>query len=104
MKSFRICAVVLAATFTAHAALSADAHDRPAGVEAQDWLPISERLGFVVVAEKGAHVVSGSRQVLLADPERVSAELMPPKKGYFVIKTNAGWQRVVVSDLSDVVG
>lgn len=104
MKAFRICAVLLAAMFTAHAAFAADVDDRPVGVEAQDWLPISERLGFVVVAEKDARTIPGSRQVLLADPERVSADLMPPKKGYFVIKTKAGWQRVVVSDLSEVAG
>jgi hypothetical protein len=102
MNAFRICIVVLAALFTVHAAFAADENDRPNGIEAHNWLPISDRLGFVVLAEKEGRLIQGSRQVLIADPERVSAGLMPPKKGYFVIKTKAGWQRVVVSDLPEV--
>jgi hypothetical protein len=104
MKALNICAAFLAAMFATHAVLAADDNDRPAGVEAQHWLPISDRLGFVVMAEKDNRIISGSRQVLLADPERVSSELMPPKKGYFVIRTKAGWQRVVVADLSERAG
>ncbi|HKU13604.1 MAG TPA: hypothetical protein VJQ52_04360 [Steroidobacteraceae bacterium] len=83
---------------------AADDTDRPAGVDAKNWLPISDRLGFVVVPEKNwPPIVGGSRQVLLADPDRVSANLQPPKKGYFVIRTETGWQRIVVAAPSELV-
>jgi hypothetical protein len=72
MKASIVCAAFLAAPLAIHAVLAADDNDRPAGVEAQHWLPISDRLGFVVMAEKD-RIIPGSRQVLLADPERVSA-------------------------------
>lgn len=104
MKARRVCILLFAAIFPLHAAFAADENDRPVGVEAQNWLPITDRLGFVVVAGKEVRGGPGSRQLLLADPERVSADLMPPKKGYFVIRTKAGWQRVVISDLSELTG
>lgn len=104
MKLLRICAFLFAVTFVGHSGFAVEDADRPAGVEPQHWLPISEGFGFVVVAERAAPITPGSRQVLIADPERVSADLMPPKKGYFAIKTKAGWQRVVISDLSEVAG
>lgn len=104
MKAFSLYAALLVATLAMPAVLAADDNDRPAGVEAHNWLPISDRLGFVVVAEKRDRIIIAPSQVLLADPARVSAELMPPQKGYFVIKTKAGWQRVVVADLSESAG
>lgn len=104
MKLLRVCALLIVATYATHSAFAAEDADRPAGVDAQHWLPISDGFGFVVVAEPKAHITPGSRQVLIADPERVSADLMPPKKGYFVIKTKAGWQRVVMADLSESAG
>lgn len=101
MKRLRVL-IALFAVVGLSPVLAADSADRPAGVEARNWLPISEGFGFVVVAEQDARIVPGSRQVLIADPEHVSADLMPPKKGYFVIKTKAGWQRLVISDLPDI--
>ena len=103
MKALGLGILLLTAAFTMNSAVAAD-DDRPLGVDEQNWLPISDKFGFVVVAEKSERSGPGSRQVLLADPARVSADLMPPKKGYFVIKTKAGWQRVVISDVSEVAG
>ena len=103
MKSSILFALIFAAAMIPQASLATD--DRPAGVEAKNWLPISDRLGFVVEAEKEwPRIIGGSREVLLADPDAVSAELQPPKKGYFVIKTEAGWQRVVVSAPTELAG
>jgi hypothetical protein len=39
-----ICAILASAV-----SFAADDAERPAGVEAENWLPISDRLGFVVV-------------------------------------------------------
>lgn len=95
--------VVFMAIVIPEASLAAD--DRPAGIAVKNWLPISDRLGFVVETEsERPRIIGGSREILLADPDRVSAELQPPKRGYFVIKTAAGWQRVVVSNPADLAG
>jgi hypothetical protein len=106
MKAFAVCALMLVSTFAADVATAADDSDRPDGVEASHWLPISAGFGFVVMAKNDGPLggPGGSKQVLLADPERVSADLMPPKKGYFVIKTKTGWQRLVVSDPAELGG
>ena len=105
MKASVFVAFVFATVSATHASFAADHEDRPAGVEAQHWLPVSDRLGFVIVPEKHwPPAVGGSRELLLADPDGVSADLQPPKKGYFVIKTEAGWQRVVVAAPSELAG
>ena len=89
-----IAAIALAASI-AHAVGQAD---RPAGIGEKDWIPISERLGFVLDQQAIQPTANQSRQVLIAPPERISAEHLPPAKGYFVVKTSAGWQRIVISD------
>jgi hypothetical protein len=97
MRASIFLTLLVATMLSQSVSFAADEGDRPAGVESKDWMPISERFGFVVVSEKDLpRAVGGSRQLLLADPDRLSAELQPPKKGYFVIKTQTGWQRVVV--------
>lgn len=105
MKALVASLLIVAATISVSLANAADSSDRPAGIEAQNWIPISDRLGFVVVdkAERFP-AATGSRQLLIAPPENVSADLMPPKKGYFVVKTQNGWQRLVVSEPSELVG
>jgi hypothetical protein len=103
MKASILFALTVAVALTALPTLAAEERARPVGVEAKNWLPISDRFGFVIVTEKEwPPNVGGSREVLLADPERVSAHLQAPKKGYFVIKTEAGWQRVLVSEPSEL--
>lgn len=68
---------------------------------------VSDRLGLgLVVVDKAERFPSatGSRQILIAPLESVSAELMPPKKGYFAVKTQNGWQCLVVSEPSELTG
>jgi hypothetical protein len=79
-------------------ASAAEQQDRPVGVEERDWVQISDRFGFVVdeapVAPRG---ITDSRQLLIVPPDSVSSVLMPPTKGYFVVKTPMGWRRVVLA-------
>ena len=81
-------------SFSVHAT---ESPDRPANVAAKDWMRISDGFGFVVTEEPTRPSGDQSAQLLLADPSKVSAEHLPPKKGYFVIRTEAGWQPVVVT-------
>lgn len=90
--------IVAAIVFAAGMAQAIDQPDRPAGVAEKDWVQISERLGFVLDQQGIQPAANQSRQILIAPPERVSAELLPPAKGYFVVKTPGGWQRIVISE------
>jgi hypothetical protein len=100
MKVLTVLALMFASVFTANFALGAAGADRPSDVAAKDWIPISEKLGFVVVTPKSTSIPLAVEdgQILLAPPGVLSAELMPPAKGYFVVKTATGWQRLVIAD------
>lgn len=84
-------------------AFGADLGARPIGVEANEWIPISDTLGFVVVSTQ-------------ADPIRYEGPppgertrpllrgVMPPAPatGYFMVKTTDGWRRLVVMSPADL--
>jgi hypothetical protein len=73
--------------------------DRPIGVEADDWIMISEKLGFVVVATTEAMPeIQGPNPTLLLN--RIAPD--PAAKGYFMIKGANGWRRLVVMTPSDI--
>jgi len=63
---------------------AAEATDRPEGVAASEWVPVSERLGLVVVA--GPHQVN-------ARPVQ-GLYLLPPINGYFMVKAGGRWSRL----------
>jgi hypothetical protein len=85
MKSLGVMSLVAASLLVVHFASGATVPDRPAGVEARNWIPVSGTLGFVVVAPDTPMVAS--RDALL---------LMPPAEGYFMAKTGSGWRRLVI--------
>jgi hypothetical protein len=65
---------------------SSDTADRPTGVAENAWIPINDRVGFVVVPPTNGPV-RVSPQVLM---------LTPAVSGYFVLKGSAGWTRMVI--------
>ena len=89
---------IAAVALAAYAVVAAEQQDRPPGVAVRDWIPISERLGFVLDEKTVWPSANSSQQVLIAPPDVISAEHMPPAKGYFVVKTALGWRRVVIAD------
>jgi len=78
-----ILAMALAVSPFVH---SSDAPDRPPGVAKDAWVPINDRVGFVVVPP-AVGPVRMSPQALL---------LMPPVSGYFMLKSRSGWTRMVI--------
>jgi len=82
-------------------ALGAEPTNRPIGIEPENWIPVTDNLGFVVVkTEPAIPQVRGaneSRQLLL---NKVSPE--PPAVGYFMIKSGDGWRRLVVMTPADI--
>ena len=60
-----VAALALASLITAHYVSGANAPDLPKGVTANNWVPVSERLGLVMESI-GYPGGGGDRQVLLA--------------------------------------
>lgn len=89
---------IAAVALAAYAVVAAEQQDRPTGVPERDWIPLSERLGFVLDEKSVWPSANSSRQILIAPPDVLSADHMPPAKGYFVVKTPLGWRRVVIAD------
>ena len=71
-----------------------DIQGRPSGVSANDWVPISERVGFVLVhSNKLPHATDP--QVLM---------LKPPASGYFMLRGASGWTRMVIVEPARELG
>jgi hypothetical protein len=104
MKVFAHLVVMLVLVLITSIASAADEGTRPAGVEPRNWIAITERLGFVVVNEKKSFPPFAPPGGLLMPPDSVSAEHRPPRKGYFVVKTEAGWERLTVVAPADIAG
>ena len=81
-----IAALALASLITMHYVFGADAPDRPKGVGASNWIPVSARLGFVMEPTVNS---GGDRQSLL---------VTGPIHGHFVARTSAGWQRIAIDN------
>jgi hypothetical protein len=70
------------------------AADRPPGVPADNWVPISENLGVVLVAVGPANPepqpVMTDRQLLMVGG--------PSSNGYFMVRRGDHWTRLVVAE------
>jgi hypothetical protein len=66
------------------------APDRPAGVAAAQWVPLNERLGFVIMPPDTGSVIPGANPNVLL--------LSPPVAGYFMIKHGTRWSRIVIAE------
>jgi hypothetical protein len=91
MKAITASLLILASVLAVHFASGASGPDRPAGVDAQNWISVSDKMGFVVTTPKGypGALVTTDRQPLL---------LAQPAEGYFVVHRGNVWQRIVIQD------
>ncbi len=87
MKPFAYAPVFALLLSFSCASLAADAPDRPAGVAAANWVPVSDRVGILLVPSDGP---------VLAAPVDRALLLKPPVNGYFMVKGAAGWSRLVI--------
>ena len=91
MKAIAASVLILSAVLIIHLALGASTPDRPAGVDAQHWIPVSDKMGFVEMTPQSVPgaLVTTDRQPLL---------LSPPAEGYFMVRNGNGWQRIIIQD------
>jgi hypothetical protein len=89
MKNALVVTALLAAALgIAQSVHSSDAPDRPPGIAKNAWIPMSDRVGFVISQPKGA-------------PARMSPQVLlvaPPVSGYFMLKGASGWTRIVIAE------
>ena len=91
MKVIAATLLILASILAIHFANGAAPADRPAGVDAHHWIPVSDKMGFVVTTPQsvpGALVTTDPQALLLA----------PPAEGYFMVRSGIGWQRIIIQD------
>jgi hypothetical protein len=91
MKAIAASLLILGTVLAVHFAIGASSPDRPAGVDARNWIPISDKMGFVVTTSEGypGALVTTDRQPLL---------LAPPAEGYFMVRAGDRWQRIMIKD------
>ena len=91
MKAIVASLLILASVLTIHFANGASTPDRPAGVDTQSWISVSDKMGFVLTTPKAypGALVTIDRQPLL---------LTPPAEGYFMVHAGNGWQRITIKD------
>ena len=90
MKVFAASLLIVASVLTIHFALGAAPPDRPAGVDAGHWIPVSDKMGFVVTTPSipGRRVTTDGQPLLLASPE----------EGHFMVHRGEVWQRIIIQD------
>jgi hypothetical protein len=89
MKIIYAAVLILISALSVHFALGASPPDRPSGVAEREWIPVSDKMGFVVTTPHLYPGAGGDGQVLL---------LTPPTEGYFMIRASNGWQRITIKD------
>ena len=91
MKVIAASLIILVSLLTIHFARGASTPDRPAGVDAQHWIPVSDKMGFVETPPQSVpgRLVTTDRQPLL---------LSPPAEGYFMVHTGHTWQRIIIQN------
>ncbi len=85
-----LAALLLVPSFTS---FSADPSSRPAGVTAEEWVPVSDRLGIVLVQPPTA---SREQMTMPISPTALLILPKPTVGGYVMVKGANGWARLVV--------
>src|SRR5580698_5860276 len=98
-------AAVALAAFTLMRAVGADAPSRPPGVNANEWAPISDTMGVVLINQQ---MGASDAPIERVSPEGAAAgrvvgngagggaALISPISGYLMVKRGLLWQRLIV--------
>ena len=84
MKAIAAALLILSTVLTIHFALGASPPDRPPGVAEHDWIPVSDKMGFVETTPRHFPPEFGT--------------LAPPAEGYFMIRAGSVWQRIIIDN------
>lgn len=102
MKAFLASMMLIAASVTLSSAVgAAAAPDRPPGVSATRWVPISANFGLVLLPPQGSELPPYQRgprsgPQLRINPGGQALLVLPPAQGYFVVRRGSIWVRLQV--------
>jgi hypothetical protein len=83
MKAFFASVLLVASVIgLTSAGGAADSPDRPPGLAAADWVPISDSLGIVLLHHDRMTIDIG--------------QAVPATDGYFMVKGHTGWRRLAI--------
>jgi hypothetical protein len=89
MKAASAAMAVLVSGFAISLALGASGGPaRPPGIDAQHWIIVSDKMGFVVTTPATYPPVAPAQALLVT----------PPAEGYFMIHVGNSWQRIIIND------
>jgi hypothetical protein len=88
MKAIAVIVPMIVSGLAVHFAHGTSIGDRPAGIEARNWIPVSDKLGFVVTTPNQYPSAAPAQALLLT----------PPAEGYFMVRVGNGWQRIIIND------
>jgi hypothetical protein len=88
MKAIATTLLILASVLAIHFAMGASGPDRPQGVDADSWIAVSDKLGFVLTTPRAAWPSRTAPQALLLSPS--------PEEGYFMVRVGNSWQRIII--------
>ena len=89
MKAIYTAMLIILSGLAIHLAVGASGPDCPPGVEERDWIPVSEKMGFVVTTPHSYPLAPLDQQPLL---------LAAPAEGYFMVHTGNAWRRILIKD------
>lgn len=90
MKMISAALLIIASVLVVHFALGASSPDRPRGVDAQNWIQIGDKLGFVITTPPAGYPSGGGDQQALL--------VSSPTEGYFMLRTGSAWQRIAIKE------
>jgi hypothetical protein len=88
MKAIAVIVLMIASGLAVHFANGASIGDRPAGIDAKNWIPVSDKMGFVVTTPNQYPSAAPAQALLLT----------PPAEGYFMVRVGNGWRRIIIDD------
>jgi hypothetical protein len=91
-----VAAVTVLAVVGVACAIGANSPDLPPGVSADEWAPINDSVGVVLV--QGMIPVGVQPPVRAGDLPLNGAALISPVSGYLMVKRGRTWQRLIVVD------
>src|ERR1700684_977581 len=93
MKAFAATLLIFVSVLSIRFANGASTPGRPPGVDAQNWIPVSEKMGFVVTTPHLYPGPGGDNQILL---------LTPPAEGYFMVRNGSRWKLSVCCGCGEI--
>src|ERR1700759_4076215 len=93
--------VAVLATLTLMPAFGADTPNRPPGVSAEEWAPISDTVGVVLIQgmiPTGGAGSPGPPPAAAISLPTIGAALISPVSGYLMVRRGHTWQRLIVVD------